>query len=132
VTKIYSDGTQAVTDSDLLVPDGSLAILVGPSGCGKTTLLRMAAGLEDITEGQIAIGGEVVNDLSPKQRDIAMIFQNYALYPHMTVYDEWHSVCSCGARRRPRSTDGFGRPRARSGSRSTWERKPRFLSGGQR
>jgi ABC-type glutathione transport system ATPase component len=86
VTKIYPDGTQAVTDSDLLVPDGSLANLVGPSGCGKTTLLRMAAGLEDITEGQIAIGGEVVNDLSPKQRDIAMIVQNYALYPHMTVY----------------------------------------------
>jgi multiple sugar transport system ATP-binding protein len=85
VSKRYRDGTVAVADFDLEIADGEFMILVGPSGCGKTTLLRMVAGLEEITAGQVLIGGRVVNDLTPKQRDIAMVFQNYALYPHMTV-----------------------------------------------
>jgi multiple sugar transport system ATP-binding protein len=85
VSKRYRDGTVAVTDFDLGIGDGEFMILVGPSGCGKTTLLRMIAGLEEITAGQIIIGDRVVNDLTPKQRDIAMVFQNYALYPHMSV-----------------------------------------------
>src|SRR6201994_2503065 len=85
ITKRYGDGYEAVKDLNLDVADGEFVILVGPSGCGKSTALRMIAGLEDITEGDLIIGGEVVNDLPPKDRDIAMVFQNYALYPHMTV-----------------------------------------------
>jgi multiple sugar transport system ATP-binding protein len=85
VTKRYSDGFEAVKHFNLDVPDGELMILVGPSGCGKSTALRMVAGLEDISDGQLKIGGQVVNDRAPKDRDIAMVFQNYALYPHMTV-----------------------------------------------
>jgi multiple sugar transport system ATP-binding protein len=86
VTKVYSDGTRAVSSLDLQVPDGSLMVLVGPSGCGKTTALMMVAGLEEVTEGTIRIGDRIVNDELPKDRDIAMVFQNYALYPHMSVY----------------------------------------------
>ena len=87
VTKRYPDGTEAVKAIDLEIADGEFMILVGPSGCGKSTALRMIAGLEDISDGELIIGGEVVNDLAPKDRDIAMVFQNYALYPHMTVRD---------------------------------------------
>src|ERR1044072_3740779 len=85
VDKIYPDGTQAVHDLDLEIGDGELMVLGGPSGCGKTTALRMLAGLEEISDGEIRIGDRVVNDLTPKDRDIAMVFQSYALYPHMTV-----------------------------------------------
>jgi multiple sugar transport system ATP-binding protein len=85
VTKRYGDGYEAVKHLSLDVPDGELMILVGPSGCGKSTALRMVAGLEDISDGELMIGGDVVNDKAPKDRDIAMVFQNYALYPHMTV-----------------------------------------------
>src|SRR5262245_48800868 len=85
VTKRYPDGFEAVKEMSLDVGDGEFVILVGPSGCGKSTALRMIAGLEDITAGELKIGGEVVNDRAPKDRDIAMVFQNYALYPHMTV-----------------------------------------------
>src|ERR1700716_2240735 len=85
VTKRYDDGFEAVKHFDLDVTDGELMILVGPSGCGKSTALRMVAGLEDISEGELKIGGQVVNEKAPKDRDIAMVFQNYALYPHMTV-----------------------------------------------
>src|SRR5918912_1429984 len=85
VSKVYDDGTQAVHDLDLAIEDGELMVLVGPSGCGKTTALRMLAGLEEITGGTIRIGDRVVNDLTPRDRDIAMVFQSYALYPHMTV-----------------------------------------------
>src|SRR3954453_17136972 len=85
VTKRYPDGTEAVKHIDLDIADGEFLILVGPSGCGKSTALRMIAGLEDISEGELKIDGEVVNDRAPKDRDIAMVFQNYALYPHMTV-----------------------------------------------
>src|ERR671936_876365 len=87
ITKRYPDGFEAVRHMDLDVPDGEFIILVGPSGCGKSTALRMIAGLEDITDGELKIGGEVVNDRAPKDRDIAMVFQNYALYPHMSVRD---------------------------------------------
>src|SRR6201988_4100698 len=85
VTKRYPDGFEAVKHMNLDVPDGELMILVGPSGCGKSPALRMVAGLEDISDGELKIGGQVVNDRAPKDRDIAMVFQNYALYPHMTV-----------------------------------------------
>src|SRR3954452_3195301 len=87
VTKRYPDGYEAVKDMSLEIKDGEFVILVGPSGCGKSTALRMVAGLEDITDGELRIGGDVVNDKAPKDRDIAMVFQNYALYPHMTVRD---------------------------------------------
>src|SRR5690349_24571168 len=80
------DQTPAVRGIDLDIPDKEFVVLVGPSGCGKSTTLRMIAGLEDITDGEIMIGGDVVNDVPPKDRDIAMVFQNYALYPHMTVF----------------------------------------------
>ena len=85
VTKVFDDGYEAVKEMNLSIEDGEFMILVGPSGCGKSTALRMIAGLEDISGGELSIGGEVVNDRSPKDRDIAMVFQNYALYPHMTV-----------------------------------------------
>ena len=85
VDKIFDNGVQAVFDLSLEVHDGEFLVLVGPSGCGKTTALRMVAGLEEISDGEITIGGRVVNDLTPKERDVAMVFQNYALYPHLTV-----------------------------------------------
>src|SRR5918998_3574006 len=87
ITKRYPDGTEAVKKLNLDIKDGEFMILVGPSGCGKSTALRMIAGLEDISEGELSIGGEVVNDRAPKDRDIAMVFQSYALYPHMSVRD---------------------------------------------
>ena len=87
VSKVYADGTRAVRDLDLAIEDGELMVFVGPSGCGKTSALRMIAGLEEISDGTIRIGDELVNDLPPKDRDVAMIFQNYALYPHMNTYD---------------------------------------------
>ena len=85
VSKVYPNGLPAVSDLDLDVAEGELMVLVGPSGSGKTTALRMVAGLEDITSGTLRMGGKVVNDLPPKDRNVAMVFQNYALYPHMTV-----------------------------------------------
>jgi multiple sugar transport system ATP-binding protein len=87
VSKVYPDGTRAVSDIDLEIKDSEFMVLVGPSGCGKTTALRMVAGLERISKGKVTIGDRVVNDLPPKERDIAMVFQNYALYPHMSVFD---------------------------------------------
>src|SRR3954463_12331802 len=87
VTKRYPDGYEAVKDMTLEIDDGEFVILVGPSGCGKSTALRMVAGLEDISEGELKIGDDVVNEKAPKDRDIAMVFQNYALYPHMSVRD---------------------------------------------
>jgi ABC-type transporter Mla maintaining outer membrane lipid asymmetry ATPase subunit MlaF len=85
VTKVYSNGFEAVHDLTLLVPDGQFLVIVGPSGCGKTTVLRMIAGHEFVTAGIIRIGEQIVNDVAPRQRDIAMVFQSYALYPHMSV-----------------------------------------------
>ena len=87
VEKVYDNGFKAVRELSLEINDGEFLVLVGPSGCGKTTALRMVAGLEEISDGTIAIGGRVVNDLTPKERDIAMVFQNYALYPHLSVFE---------------------------------------------
>jgi multiple sugar transport system ATP-binding protein len=131
VEKVYEE-TPAVCGIDLDIPDKEFVVLVGPSGCGKTTTLRMIAGLEEITAGEIAIGGEVVNDIPPKDRDIAMVFQNYALYPHMTVYDNM----SFGLRLRKTSKEEIDR-RVQNAARilnivPLLERKPKQLSGGQR
>ena len=87
VSKTYPDGTVAVDDLNLEIADGELMVFVGPSGCGKTTALRMVAGLEEITSGDLRIGERIVNNLPPRERDVAMVFQNYALYPHKSVYD---------------------------------------------
>jgi len=86
VRKIYPGNVEAVTDFNLTIRDAEFLVLVGPSGCGKSTTLRMVAGLEEISEGTVAIGERIINEVAPKDRDIAMVFQNYALYPHMTVY----------------------------------------------
>jgi multiple sugar transport system ATP-binding protein len=132
VAKIYPDGTQAVRDLDLEIADGELMVLVGPSGCGKTTALRMLAGLEEITEGEIRIGDTIVNDLTPRDRDIAMVFQSYALYPHMTVAD--NLAFGLKLRKLPRQEI---RERVQRAARTLQieeflKRKPRALSGGQR
>src|SRR3954454_4490398 len=87
VEKVYDNDVHAVHDLDLEIRDGEFVVLVGPSGCGKTTALRMLAGLEEISEGELVIDDTVVNEVAPQKRDIAMVFQNYALYPHLTVYD---------------------------------------------
>ena len=108
ITKRYPDGFEAVKDMSLEIEDGEFVILVGPSGCGKSTALRMIAGLEDITEGELRIGENVVNDKAPKDRDIAMVFQNYALYPHMTRSRQ-HGLRAQAARRRQERDRGEGR-----------------------
>ena len=132
VTKRYRDGTVAVRDLDLEIADGEFMILVGPSGCGKTTLLRMIAGLEAITAGEILIGDRVVNDLTPRSRDIAMVFQNYALYPHMTVAKNMGfalkraGVSADEIRQRVEQAAGL------LGISDQLDRKPANLSGGQR
>jgi multiple sugar transport system ATP-binding protein len=132
VTKVYPDGTEAVSAVDLEIDDGNLMVLVGPSGCGKTTLLRMVAGLEEITDGEIRIGDRVINDVEPKNRDLAMVFQNYALYPHMTCYD--NIAFGLKLRRMPkREIDQRVRDTARAlGLEDQLKKKPRALSGGQR
>ena len=86
VTKIYPNGTKAVNETSLNIENGEFVVFVGPSGCGKSTLLRMIAGLEDITNGEISLDGKLINNVDPSERDVAMVFQNYALYPHMNVY----------------------------------------------
>jgi multiple sugar transport system ATP-binding protein len=132
LTKVYGDGTQAVSELDLAVEDGEFVVLVGPSGCGKTTALRMIAGLEPITDGTVRIGGEVVNKLPPKDRDVAMVFQNYALYPHMSAYDNMGFALKM--RGLPRDEiDTRVRSAARVlGLSEVLKKKPRTLSGGQR
>ena len=102
VSKQFSDGYEAVKDMNLEIQDGEFMILVGPSGCGKSTALRMIAGLEDITDGELRIGDKVVNDLAPRDRDIAMVFQSYALYPHMTVRENMAFPLKLARRRRRR------------------------------
>jgi multiple sugar transport system ATP-binding protein len=132
VGKIYSDGTRAVGDFDLRIEDGEFLVLVGPSGCGKTTVLRMIAGLEEISEGTISIGDHVVNDVQPKDRDIAMVFQNYALYPHMSVRDNM----AFGLRLRKFKKDEIDRRVGEAADileiTDFLDRKPKALSGGQR
>jgi len=132
LTKVYSDGTEAVTSLDLEVGTGEFVVFVGPSGCGKTTALRMVAGLETITSGTVKIDGQVVNDLPPKDRDIAMVFQNYALYPHMNAYKNM----GFALKMRGLPKDEIDR-RVREaahilGLTDSLQKKPRTLSGGQR
>ena len=132
LTKVYADGTKAVTDLDLRVDQGEFVVFVGPSGCGKTTALRMIAGLETITSGNVRIDGEVVNDLPPKDRDIAMVFQNYALYPHMNAFKNM----GFALKMRGMPKDEIDR-RVREaaqilGLSDSLNKKPRTLSGGQR
>jgi multiple sugar transport system ATP-binding protein len=132
VTKRYPDGTEAVKQVDLDIGDGEFMILVGPSGCGKSTALRMIAGLEDISEGDLIIGGERVNELGPRERDIAMVFQNYALYPHMTVRDNMGFALKLA-----KEDQGEINKRVEEAARildleKHLERKPANLSGGQR
>src|SRR5437660_2515423 len=132
VEKVYDNDVHAVHDLSLEISDGEFVVLVGPSGCGKTTALRMVAGLEEISDGKVSIGGRVVNDLTPKERDIAMVFQNYALYPHLSVAD------NIGFGLRLRKT-----PKKEVEERIDWaakmlgltpylNRRPKELSGGQR
>ncbi|MET0561092.1 MAG: ATP-binding cassette domain-containing protein, partial [Gaiellaceae bacterium] len=132
LTKVYPDGTQAVTDLDLEVSSGEFVVFVGPSGCGKTTALRMVAGLETITSGEVRIDGKVVNDLPPKDRDIAMVFQNYALYPHMNAAKNMGFALKM--RGLPRNEiDVRVREAGRIlGLSDSLHKKPRTLSGGQR
>ena len=130
--KIYPNGTRALEDVNITINDGEFVVLVGPSGCGKTTLLRMVAGLEDITEGEISIGDKTVNDVAPKDRDIAMVFQNYALYPHMSVFD--NMAFSLKLRKLPKDEIN---QKVKDAAKTLeiselLDRKPKALSGGQR
>jgi len=131
VTKRWGD-VEAVKDLSIEIPDGEFLVFVGPSGCGKSTSLRMLAGLEEITEGEILIGDRVVNNVAPKDRDIAMVFQSYALYPHMTVFD--NMAFGLRLRRTPKQViDERVRATAASlGIEQLLDRRPRQLSGGQR
>src|SRR4051812_87783 len=132
VWKVYPDGTEAVRALDLDIADGEFVVLVGPSGCGKTTALRMIAGLEAISKGEVTIGDRVVNDVPPKERDIAMVFQNYALYPHMSVFD--NMAFGLKLQKVPkRDIDNRVRETADTlGLGELLGRKPAALSGGQR
>jgi multiple sugar transport system ATP-binding protein len=132
LTKVYPDGTRAVKELDLQIADGEFVVLVGPSGCGKTTALRMVAGLEPITSGRVRIGDRVVNDLPPKNRDVAMVFQNYALYPHMSAYK--NMAFGLKLRDVPKSEiDRRVKDAAQIlGLGEVLAKRPRTLSGGQR
>ena len=132
LTKVYADGTRAVSELDLEIGDGELVVFVGPSGCGKTSALRMIAGLEEISGGVVRVGGRVVNDLPPKDRDMAMVFQNYALYPHMNARDNM----AFGLKMRGLAKDEIER-RVQDAAKvlglaDVLKKKPRTLSGGQR
>ena len=132
VTKIYPNGTKAVHETSLSIEEGEFMVFVGPSGCGKSTLLRMVAGLEDITEGEITLDGNLINEVDPSERDIAMVFQNYALYPHMNVYNN----LAYGLKNRgidKKDIDQKVNEAAKLLQISDYlERKPSMLSGGQR
>src|SRR5215218_4228064 len=132
VKKTYDNKVAVIHGIDMEIADGEFIVIVGPSGCGKSTLLRMVAGLERITGGQIAIGDKVVNELEPKDRDIAMVFQNYALYPHMSVFDNM----AYGLKIRKFTKDDIKARVDRAAAilelGPLLERKPRQLSGGQR
>ena len=132
VHKRYPDGFHAVRGVDLEIADGELVVLVGPSGCGKSTTLRMVAGLEEVSEGQVHIGDRLVNDVEPGDRDIAMVFQNYALYPHMTV--RANMAFGLKMRRTPKAEirERVGRAAEMLGIEPMLDRRPRELSGGQR
>src|SRR3954471_24733208 len=132
VTKRYDDGFEAVKHMDLEIPDGEFMILVGPSGCGKSTALRMIAGLEDITDGELRIGDTVVNDKAPKDRDIAMVFQSYALYPHMTVRDNMGFALKLAGTPKEEIDRKVSEAARVLDLEQHLDRKPANLSGGQR
>ncbi|MEQ9606918.1 MAG: ATP-binding cassette domain-containing protein, partial [Kiloniellaceae bacterium] len=131
VKKSYGD-TAVIHGVSVDIQDGEFVVIVGPSGCGKSTLLRMIAGLEAITEGEIAIGGRVVNRLEPKDRDIAMVFQNYALYPHMTVYDNMAYGLKIAGKPKAEIERRVNEAAGILELQALLQRKPRQLSGGQR
>jgi multiple sugar transport system ATP-binding protein len=132
VGKVYPDGTRAVSDVDLEINDGEFMVLVGPSGCGKTTALRMVAGLEDISEGVLRIGDRVVNHVPPRDRDIAMVFQSYALYPHLSVYDNIAFGLKLRKEKKSEIDKRVHEAAHVLGLEPFLKRKPRALSGGQR
>ncbi len=132
LTKVYGDGTRAVDALDLRIEDGELVVFVGPSGCGKTSALRMVAGLEPISDGEVRVGGKVVNDLPPKARDIAMIFQNYALYPHMNVYGNMAFGLKMRGLDRAEIRRRVQKVATVLGLDEVLAKRPRHLSGGQR
>ena len=132
VTKIFGDDIRAVDDLSLHVADGEFMVLVGPSGCGKTTALRMLAGLEDITSGTLSIGGSVVNNVLPKDRDVAMVFQNYALYPHMTVAQNMGFALKVRGLSKAEIAKKVGEAAAIQRLTDYLDRRPKALSGGQR
>ncbi len=132
VEKRFPDGTHAIKEFSLNVPDGEFMVFVGPSGCGKSTLLRMLAGLEEISAGEVLIGGEIVNDWTPQQRNVAMVFQNYALYPHMTVRRNLEFPLRMAKLPKQEIHRRVSETAKLLGLRELLERKPRQLSGGQR
>src|SRR4051812_32910122 len=132
VSKIYPGGIRAVNAIDLSIRDQEFVVLVGPSGCGKSTTLRMVAGLEEITDGVIRIGDRIVNDVPPKNRDIAMVFQNYALYPHMTVYKNMAFGLKLRGMPKPQINQRVRDAAKILDIEHLLERKPKALSGGQR
>jgi multiple sugar transport system ATP-binding protein len=132
VSKRFPDGSIGVNDANLSIADGEFVILVGPSGCGKSTTLNMIAGLEDISEGELRIGGRVVNGLAPKDRDIAMVFQNYALYPHMTVRGNMAFALKLAKMPQPQIEQKVGEAAEMLELTALLDRKPANLSGGQR
>jgi multiple sugar transport system ATP-binding protein len=132
LTKVYPDGTLAVSELNLEIADKEFMVLVGPSGCGKTTALRMVAGLEKISSGVVRIGDKVVNDLSPKDRDVAMVFQNYALYPHLSVSDNMAFSLKLKKAKKAEIKERVEEAAAILGLSDLLNRKPRNLSGGQR
>src|SRR5690606_29779388 len=132
VWKVFGDGTEAVRAFDLEIADGDFVVLVGPSGCGKTTVLRMVAGLETISKGSVRIGDRVVNDVPPKERDIAMVFQNYALYPHMSVFDNMAFGLKLQKVPRDEITERVNEAARILDLDDFLARKPAALSGGQR
>ena len=132
LTKVYADGTRAVDELDLEIEDAELVVLVGPSGCGKTSALRMVAGLEEITDGRVWLGDRVVNRVPPKGRDIAMIFQNYALYPHMSAYANMAFALKMQKVPKREISTRVGRAARVLGLVDVLKKRPRTLSGGQR
>jgi multiple sugar transport system ATP-binding protein len=132
ITKVYEGNVQAVKNANITVQDREFVVLVGPSGCGKTTTLRMIAGLEDITGGELYIDGKLVNDVPPKDRDIAMVFQNYALYPHMTVYDNMAFGLKIRKFQKAEIKNRVDEAARILDIEELLDRKPKALSGGQR
>src|SRR5512137_255147 len=132
ISKVYDGKVTAVKDVSATIRDKEFVVLVGPSGCGKSTVLRMIAGLEEITEGSISIDGRVVNDVAPKDRDIAMVFQNYALYPHMTVYENMAFGLKLRKVPKPEIDERVRKAARILGIEEYLDRRPKALSGGQR